>query len=888
MGRWISRFFDLREGEARPVVQSFLVLFLLIGAHTTLETARDALFLTKLPPSRLNLVYIALAGLSFVVAALSTRLAERFGRRNALIGTLCLAAVATVLLHAMTPTPRVVMALYVFSGLVGAVLSPQFWLLAAQMFTSAQGRRVFGPIASGGVVGGVAGATTAAVLLARHPVTSLLLVAGFAFVATALLLTTLALPIDEADLSAKLDIAIAPAAPAVKPSLALKQQPFVWRVALLVGLSTAAVLALDYLFKSTAALKIPPARLGEFFARYYAVMNGVSLVVQLFVAGRIVRRVGVAAATGVMPSLLLLGGVASFVTGGALFPVLAMRMIDGGLRHSLNRVATELLYLPMPTAVRERAKGLIDTVLSRSVQAVTAAVLFGLAAAGILSPRMLAAIVLALCAAWTAVAASLRTPYLDVFRRALSRGTLQLGAETTEIDVNAAEALVEAMASPEPVQVVAALDVLAQRNREKLIPALVLYHDSDVVLFRALEIFGASSRADWIPLGERLLSHPEESVRIAALRALAKHGVASALARATEDSSATVQAYAVLYLALRSDGEDLARHPRLAPMVTAGDPAGHARRRVLLTAIADAADARATSLVLAIARSTTFGKTELDVTLLARAMKALHDPRYVPFCVAQLGTRPGREAIRQALVAMAEPALDALETALLDTATDRRVRTHIPRTIADFGTQRACDFLMARLVEEPDGFVRYKVLRGLGHIVASHEVKVDRRKVEAEARRNLVEYLRLTAHRVAIENESRGAPLSPSEQLLVGLLENKQMQSMERAFRLLKIAHRREDIHRVHTAARSHDKRARSNAGEFLDTLLAGRSQRELRALFRLVVDDLEPATRVRRAAGYLGVIPRDREQALAALVQDRDAGIATLSRYDAPLAGTG
>ncbi|NVL78646.1 HEAT repeat domain-containing protein, partial [Escherichia coli] len=121
--------------------------------------------------------------------------------------------------------------------------------------------------------------------------------------------------------------------------------------------------------------------------------------------------------------------------------------------------------------------------------------------------------------------------------------------------------------------------------------------------------------------------------------------------------------------------------------------------------------------------SKTFGTTELDVTLLARAIEALHDPRYIPFCVAQLGTRPGREAIRQALVAMEEPALEALEAALLDAETNRRVRTHIPRTIADFGTQRACDFLMGRLVEERDGFVRYKVLRGLGHIVASHDVK---------------------------------------------------------------------------------------------------------------------------------------------------------------------
>src|SRR3954471_15838209 len=158
MRRWIQRFFDLGEEEARPALLSFLTLFLIIAAHTMLETARDALFLTKLPPSQLNLVYIALAGLSFVVAAGSTRMAQRFGRRNALIATLCLAAFTTTLLHAMTPTPRVVMALYVFSGLVGAVLSPQFWLLTAQMFTSAQGRRLFGPIASGGVVGGVVGA----------------------------------------------------------------------------------------------------------------------------------------------------------------------------------------------------------------------------------------------------------------------------------------------------------------------------------------------------------------------------------------------------------------------------------------------------------------------------------------------------------------------------------------------------------------------------------------------------------------------------------------------------------------------------------------------------------------------------------------------------------
>ena len=60
----------------------------------------------------------------------------------------------------------------------------------------------------------------------------------------------------------------------------------------------------------------PAAELGGFFARYYAAMNLVSLVVQFLIAGRVVRHLGVAGATAVMPGLLLGGGVASLLAAG--------------------------------------------------------------------------------------------------------------------------------------------------------------------------------------------------------------------------------------------------------------------------------------------------------------------------------------------------------------------------------------------------------------------------------------------------------------------------------------------------------------------------------------------------------------------------------------------
>src|SRR3981081_3821803 len=96
--KYISKLFDLRAGEARPVRQTFAALFIIISAHPALETARDAVFLSKLPASQLNVVYFVLAGLTFVFTVQSARLGALFGRRNALICTLLGAAHGPTLL----------------------------------------------------------------------------------------------------------------------------------------------------------------------------------------------------------------------------------------------------------------------------------------------------------------------------------------------------------------------------------------------------------------------------------------------------------------------------------------------------------------------------------------------------------------------------------------------------------------------------------------------------------------------------------------------------------------------------------------------------------------------------------------------------------------------
>jgi lysophospholipase L1-like esterase len=51
----------VRPGEVRLFLRVFLVLGLTIAGHTLLETARDALFLARLPPRLLALVYVVVA-----------------------------------------------------------------------------------------------------------------------------------------------------------------------------------------------------------------------------------------------------------------------------------------------------------------------------------------------------------------------------------------------------------------------------------------------------------------------------------------------------------------------------------------------------------------------------------------------------------------------------------------------------------------------------------------------------------------------------------------------------------------------------------------------------------------------------------------------------------
>ena len=876
----LSRVLDLRHGEASLTGRAFVTLFGLIAGHTMLETARDALFLETLPASRLTLVYLALALVGALVPSYTGRIGRAFGRRNATVFTLMAAAFGTTIWYFQPVTAASVYGLYIWSALLGTVMVLQFWVFAGQLFTVAQGKRLFAGITAGGVLGAVSGGGLAAGLLTLLPqhddsVRLLLLIAAAFFWGSALVLTTI--PTEDVG-------------PGIKPQKrnklaagglsVLNEHRYVARLALVVGLSTATLLATDYLFKLVVKSQVPAAELGSFFARYYAGLNAVALAVQVLLAPWVVRRFGVAAALTVLPVMLLAGAGGMFLSGGLIVTVLLTKGADGALRHTLHRVASELLYLPLPASVRERAKAVIDAVFVRGAQAVTAGVILLLASRGLGDPKILVLMVGGLAIAWVSATLTLRARYLDQLRSGLVAGSLDARLlSLKDLDLRSVEAVVAALSSPDPQRVIAAMNLLDEAGRGRLVPALILYHESEEVLIRALELVSRIDEQEWTPHAERLTKHPSVAVRTEAVWTLGMACEPERVTSALEDPSAKVRATAAFQLArCQGDGDPL-EHPAIVSLLSEVERATEEQRVELrlglLEALARGADSGWADALLALATS----NVPEVLQAVAQAMTRVQDERFIPRLIDMLTVRKARATVRDALVKHGPRALDALADAISDPSSHRAIRHHGPLVVAAFGGQRAAKVLMTRLGEETDGALRYRALRGLTRMVAADPLlRLDRSLIERELERNLLECFRLQALTLPLRGATKTRTARASRLLLTGLLDDKVQQAGERISRLVKLAHPREDIRGLFLTLRSKDKRARANALEFLDamTLQAGDTCREL---LRLFADDLTAEERVERTASHVGG-PRDLATALGELLQDGDDSVAALTAY--------
>jgi len=423
--------FSIRREDRRNLFVGFFGLLAVMTAHSVMETARDTLFLARLPATHLPRAYLAIAMLAILELAIHQRVVRRVrDRRSLLVASLFFGSLGTLgfwlLLDDMGAWAP--FGFYVWTGLLITIVLIEFWLLLDDAVTVTQAKRIFPAIAAGGVTGATLGSLLAASLLRVARPIDLVLAAALILVLAA------AIP-----LLWKMPSAAMPEHPTSEPAPPVRwllQDHYLSRVLTLVLLGTIALTIVDFVFKSTVADQVAVQGLGPFFARFYFGLNSVALLVQLVGAGWILRAFGAHRSSTLLP-VLIFGGALGLTLGPILPFAVGLKAIDGSLRHTLYRSAVEVLYLPLNSRRRERAKGIVEVFGHRGGQAMASLLI--IAGVGIgLTIQQIGAVLLFLVTGWIVAILSTRHQYVELFRARLRHGVIDaqlepeegLGAET--------------------------------------------------------------------------------------------------------------------------------------------------------------------------------------------------------------------------------------------------------------------------------------------------------------------------------------------------------------------------------------------------------------------------------------------------------------------------
>ena len=258
-------------------------------------------------------------------------------------------------------------AFFVWISVFNLFIVSVFWQLMVDIFSSEDGKRLFGFIAAGATIGAIVGSGVTA-SLARHVPVALLLIGA------ALLLEVAVFGVRRLSRqSAKLHTRPAEQAaetPIGGNVLAGITHPF--KSSYLMNVSAFLLLfaiTSTFLYFQQAGIVTRSfhdrGAQTAFFASIDLAVNVLTLLVQLFLTGRIVRSFGVGPTLAFLPALTIVGfGVLALLPGIA--SLMTFQVLRRSSDYAIARPTREVLYTVVPREDRYKAKSFIDTVVYRA------------------------------------------------------------------------------------------------------------------------------------------------------------------------------------------------------------------------------------------------------------------------------------------------------------------------------------------------------------------------------------------------------------------------------------------------------------------------------------------------------------------------------------------
>jgi AAA family ATP:ADP antiporter len=145
------------------------------------------------------------------------------------------------------------------------------------------------------------------------------------------------------------------------------------------------------------------ALIGDFYSKYFTLVNVCGLLLQLFVVSRVVKHLGVHWAVMVLPMLSLAAySIMAFLP--VLIAVLASKVAENSTDYSLNNTVRNMLFLPCTYEQKFSAKQAIDSFFVRTGDVLSALLVFVGTSVLALGPRTFALVNVLLVLIWLGLA----------------------------------------------------------------------------------------------------------------------------------------------------------------------------------------------------------------------------------------------------------------------------------------------------------------------------------------------------------------------------------------------------------------------------------------------------------------------------------------------------
>jgi AAA family ATP:ADP antiporter len=378
---------DVRAGEGTTAILLSLNLFLILMAYYVLKPVREALILGESSAATKTYVSVGEVFLLALIVPFYGRLVRKMDRRRLINTVTGFFVVCLIVFYAVGQAgARLGIAFFLWISIFNMMIVAQFWSFANDLYSKHEGERLFPVVGFGASLGAVVGAGMAGGVIERIGVLEPMLV-GAALLVIEVLLTNY---IDSREGRGR-PHPLAPQAVTVRKSeggafrLVFRSR-YLLMIALMLSLHNTVKTTGEFLLGRTvqesAVREVGPGNaaevkraIGSFYSNFYASVNVVGLLLQLFVVSRIVKRYGVPIAVLVLP-LVSLGAYGVIALAPFLRAVFAAKVGENSTDYSLNNTVRNMLFLPCTTEQKYSAKQAIDSFFVRLGDVGAAAVVF--------------------------------------------------------------------------------------------------------------------------------------------------------------------------------------------------------------------------------------------------------------------------------------------------------------------------------------------------------------------------------------------------------------------------------------------------------------------------------------------------------------------------------